>query len=146
MDAIYICIYLIFQTVFSSLSLSLSLSLSHSLSLSLSRTHARTHARVNKQTNKQNMGNWKQPLMSFVHSSSLRRPLPQALDFSRGARFLAWRPRHPFLGECQRSPKYFCECRACLDYGSACRPTVKKALFCIRSVSGTYGKYQQTKH
>ena len=44
-----------------------------------------------------------------------------------GDRFIAWRLRCPFLGECRRAPKHFCCHRACLGYGPASGSTLKKA-------------------
>ena len=41
------------------------------------------------------------------HTSSLRVPSPQALTFLGSDRFIAWRLRHPALGECRRGPETF---------------------------------------
>ena len=40
-------------------------------------------------------------------SSSFRGASPQALTFLEGARFIAWRLKHLFLGECRRGPRHF---------------------------------------
>ena len=59
-------------------------------------------------------------------SSSLRRPFPKALTLLIVARKIIWRLRLPFLGECRRGPRHFCECQACLGYGSAPGPTNRR--------------------
>ena len=51
--------------------------------------------------------------------------VPQALTLLGGARFIAWRLRPPFLGECRRGPRHFWECRAYLGYCPAPGPTKK---------------------
>ena len=41
------------------------------------------------------------------------------------ARFIAWRLRRTFLGECRRGPRHLWECRACLRYVPRPGPTKK---------------------
>ena len=60
------------------------------------------------------------------HTSSLRRPSSLALTSLRGARFIAWRQRRPFLGQCRWDPRHFWECQARLGYGPALGSTLKK--------------------
>ena len=50
----------------------------------------------------------------------------QTLTLSGGARFVTWRLRRTFLGECQRGSRYFGEIRACRGYGPS--HTFKKAM------------------
>ena len=75
------------------------------------------------------------------HTLSLRGPSSQALTLFGGVRFIAWRLRHPFLGECQWGPRHFGDCQACLGYGPAAGPTLKKALRHTHPVGGTADKY-----
>ena len=71
-------------------------------------------------------------------SSSLRDPLLQALTLLGGAMFSAWRLRRPFLGECRWVPRYFWRCWACLGYGPALGPTLKRpCATLVRSVRRT---------
>ena len=51
--------------------------------------------------------------------------LSRALTLLRGARFIAWRLRYPYLGECHGGPRHFWCHRACLGYGFALGPTLK---------------------
>ena len=46
----------------------------------------------------------------------------------------------PFLGECRRSPRHFLKWLACLGYGAAPRPTLKKVLYCTRPFGGARDK------
>ena len=66
---------------------------------------------------------------------------PQALTLLGEARFITWRLRCPFFGECHWGLRHFWSCWACLDYSPAPRPTEKKALCHTRLVSGTNDKY-----
>ena len=49
--------------------------------------------------------------------------VPRTLTLLEVTRFIAWRLRRTFLGECRRGPRHFDECRACLGYGPAPGPT-----------------------
>ena len=75
------------------------------------------------------------------HTSSLRGVVPQALTLLGGVRFIAWCLRRPFLGECQRGPRHFWECRVRLVYGPA-RTNLKKALCHTCSFGGAVNKYR----
>ena len=48
------------------------------------------------------------------------------LTLFRCARFITWRLRQLFLGECQRGPRHLWECWACLGYGLVPVLTLKK--------------------
>ena len=52
--------------------------------------------------------------------------VPWVLTLSGGARFIAWRLRHPFLREWRRDQRHFWECQACLGYCPALRPILKR--------------------
>ena len=61
-----------------------------------------------------------------------------------GVMFIAWRLRHPFLGECRRGPRCFWSRQARLGDGPVLGPT-KKALCYTRPSGGTFVKYQYWK-
>ena len=46
----------------------------------------------------------------------------------RGARFITWHLKGPFLEKCWQGPRHFWECQACLGYSHVPVPTLKKAL------------------
>ena len=77
------------------------------------------------------------PSSSSFWGSSL-----QALTFFGGARFIAWRLRRLFLGECRLGPRHFWNCCAFLGYGPAPDPP-KKALCYTHPVGRTNDKYGQ---
>ena len=52
----------------------------------------------------------------------------QALTFPGGARFITWRRKRTFLGECRRIPRHFRARQAYLGYGPAPGPTENSAL------------------
>ena len=68
-------------------------------------------------------------------SSSLKEPSPQVLILLGGARFISWRLRCSFLGECQRGMKHFWRCWAFLGYSPALNPP-REALCHTRPVGG----------
>ena len=49
-------------------------------------------------------------------------------------------PEALLLGECRRGPRHFWKCRACVGFGPAPGPTLKKALRYTRPVDGTEDK------
>ena len=61
---------------------------------------------------------------------------PQVLTLIGRARFI------PFLGGCRRGLRHFWECRRCLGYGPAPRPTLKKTLCHTRPFGGACDKYR----
>ena len=56
-------------------------------------------------------------------SLNLRGLSPQALTLLRGARFITWYLRRPFLEECWQGPRHFWSHQKYLGYGPAPRPT-----------------------
>ena len=67
--------------------------------------------------------------------------VPQALTQIRRARFIVWRLRRPFLGECQRVSRHFGNARHVC--ATALRPeSPKKALCHTCLVGGTEDKYR----
>ena len=53
-----------------------------------------------------------------------------------GVRFIALRPRRPFLGKYQRGLRHFWSRRVCQDYGLVSGPTLKKASYRTCPVGG----------
>ena len=82
---------------------------------------------------------WRFALTCILESRGVFSP---ALTLLGGAGFIAWRLRCLFLVECQRAPRHFWSSRARLSYGSAPRPTKKKALCHTRLVGETVDKYR----
>ena len=76
------------------------------------------------------------PTIRVWRSSSLRGLFLRALILLGEARFIGWRLRRSFLGECRRNPRHFYECQACLGYSHALRPTLEKALCHPRPFGG----------
>ena len=64
----------------------------------------------------------------WLASLSLRGPFPQVLTLLGGVRFIAWRLRCSFWGECWWGPRHFWSSWLRLGHGPA--PTLKKALCC----------------
>ena len=58
--------------------------------------------------------------------SSLRRPSTQAQTLFGGARFITWRLRRPFCGECRQGPRHFWSRRTSLSYGPTPGTTWKR--------------------
>ena len=58
--------------------------------------------------------------------SSLKEPFVQASTLFVGVRVIAWRLRHPSLGECRRSLRYFLKCWAYVGSDPASEPTLKR--------------------
>ena len=65
----------------------------------------------------------------------------QALTLLGVARFIAWRLKRPFLGECRRSSRHFWSRQACLGYSPTPRPT-QKTLRHSRPFGGMCGKHR----
>ena len=78
------------------------------------------------------------------HPRASGRPPSQALTLVEVVRFIVWRMRRPFLGECRRGPRHF----LCLPGVSGLRPCtwtyLKQGLGHTRPVSRTYDKYRNT--
>ena len=83
------------------------------------------------------------------HSLSLRKPTPQVLTLSGGARFIAWCLRCLFLGECQQDSRHFWNNQTCVGYSPAPGPYKKRPcaiLMCMwdaQQVSGSELSYSQ---
>ena len=75
-------------------------------------------------------------------SSSLRELSSQALTLLRGARFIVWRLRRPYLGECRLGPKAFLEPIGHFWATALCPDPPKKALCHTRPVGWTCDKYR----
>ena len=69
-------------------------------------------------------------------------PSPQVLTLMGGVRFIAWRLRYPFLGECRRGLRHFGECWMHLGSGPVPGPTLKKALCHTCPFGGAVHKYR----
>ena len=61
----------------------------------------------------------------WIYLEPQRAVLPGSTPLER-ARFIVWRPRHPFLGECRLGPRHFWSHRASLGYGTVPGPTLKR--------------------
>ena len=62
-----------------------------------------------------------------ANSSNLRGASLQVLTLLEETTFISWCLRRPFLLEGRRGPWRFVECQACLGYGPALRPTLKRS-------------------
>ena len=95
---------------------------SHTLAVFLAARIGSTRSRL------PDLGTRKPAFMSRVLRSALLKPgaSSQALTFSGRARFIAWCQRHTFLREYQQGLRHFWSCRACLRYGHALGPTLKR--------------------
>ena len=62
--------------------------------------------------------------------------VPQALTLLGGGRFISWRLRRLSLDECQRGPRHIWSRRACLSYGYAPRPTLKRPFAILSRLVG----------
>ena len=60
---------------------------------------------------------------TFTGILKTQKAVPPALTLIGGARFIAWRLRRHFLGECRRGPWHLGGYQACLCYSSAPGPT-----------------------
>ena len=79
--------------------------------------------------------NWSLSICIF-ENSCLRGLSLQVLTLSARARFIIWRLRWPFLEECKQDPKYFWKCRACVGYGPAPGPTLKRHCAALTGLVG----------
>ena len=69
---------------------------------------------------------WKSDLTDKVKRSFFQAAVVSTVLYGVGVRFIAWRLRRTFLGECQRRPRHFWNCRTHLGYSPAHRPTLKR--------------------
>ena len=57
------------------------------------------------------------------NTSGLKGPSHQALTLFGRVKFITWRLRRIYLGECRQSPRYFWDCWTRLGYGPVIGPT-----------------------